>query len=233
MLGNFVTLDPRPKGREALCGVCKGPIDQPSGKGRPRQTCSPKCRKALSRALKSGRSLQTPPARDPRDLLFDIYRLYLSPGSVLEVFHPEHKRGELWPEGDVLRVRFRYHTRWTTEQLRELQIVAWHETSHLPRRFERGTPPRKKKVVQLFDTDHNRDLEGDSAKWDVDTGFSKKAEVAVSNVFSVRDRGLEGERDSPRRNPTKFVADRLAFYVEEACRKSKPKPGTAGERAPQ
>jgi hypothetical protein len=195
-----VTLDPCPIGREASCEVCKAPIEQPKGKGRRRTTCSSACRKALSRAIK----------RMPRIEPLGIFDLYNCPGSVLDVWHDKHKRGLLWPEGDVLKVRFRYHTfRLTGNLASAVRVVAFNEYD--PGRWkrfpDRKSAPRKKKTVQLHDTDWNRDMESDSAKWDSDGGFSKDAEIAVANIFGVRNRDSEGEYKASGRNPAKFYAD--------------------------
>lgn len=204
-----MTIAPCPIGREAVCEVCKGPIRQPKGKGRPRATCSPRCRQALSRAIR----------RMPKIEPFGIFDLYNCPNSILEVWHEKYKRGKLWPEGEVLRVRFRYHTfRLNQDLAADLRVLAFHE--HDPsnwKRFEdRKHAPRKKTTVQLRDSDYNRDMESDSAKWDSNGGFSKDAEVAVANIFSVRNRGAEDEYNTPRRNPAKFYADRLAELIEQA-----------------
>jgi hypothetical protein len=205
---NFVTITPCPIVREAICEVCKGPIEQPKGKGRPRTTCSPACRKALSRALK----------RMPKLSHYGIFDLYNRPNSMLEVWHDRHKRGILWPEGTVIRVQFRHRTLRLTRNLAlELNATAFYESDpHLfPRVPSRKLRPRKKKVVQLRDNDRNRDLEADSAKWDRDAGFSKDAEVTVANIFSIQDRNREGEYDT-RRNPAMYYDVMLWKLLKQA-----------------
>jgi hypothetical protein len=206
---NFVTITPCPIVREAFCEVCKGSIKQPKGKGRPRTTCSQTCRKALSRALN----------RIPAVQSLELFDLYNCPNSVLEVWHEKYKRGKLWPEGEVIRVEFRYQTHRLTPYLaRDLKVVAFHEFDRelWKRTFPaRKHAPRKKKVVQLRDNDRNRDMEGDAAKWDRDGGFSKDAEVAVANIFGIQDRDREGEYNT-RRNPAMYYDARLAELVEQA-----------------
>jgi hypothetical protein len=68
----------------------------------------------------------------------------------------------MWPEGEILRVRFRYHTfRLNSQLARGLAVVAFHgrDPNRWNRFPDRQHAPRKKKTVQLQDNDHNRDME--------------------------------------------------------------------------
>ena len=186
---SFVTKMLPPNSREPILCYCGAAVPRPAS-GRPKRFCSDNHRKAANRAAKSRKPRPTG-KNDPAFVTLAV-RFALDAG-ILEVHHPEHGRGVLWLSTEFPRIRFKNKpTGSALIEWSDLEILAWRsfEPESRPKHLlwvhpvprDRNKP---KKIVQLFDSDRNRDMMGDSSKWDGDGGKRPDAEVAALQARNI------------------------------------------------
>ena len=245
MTPSFVTKKDGTNSRESICPSCGKTITQPQT-GRRKRFCDGRCRKA---AFDSRHSAKPPiPKHPPSEFNFVPVLLGLVSG-IVEVYHPEFGRGVLdlvRPSADgrpiVCRCLFRRSRYWRELSWESIHVLAWHR--HLPAHLQWVQPShresRKNRLMPLFVSDRNLDMDADSEKWNSDGGFSKDAEEAIRQSFDFydsgdktrvrRDKGVDinyqrapGTRKQPR-HIAEQINRTIVRYLNEA-RNSCTKPG--------
>jgi hypothetical protein len=236
-----------PNSREGFCQSCGKPLSAERGT---RRFWGDTCRQRAHRLKKVPSKQPIPVNLKARfEARFDLGLIFQSlkhPAGVVELWHPKYGRGVLGMvriigvDGEYvsmsrLRCLFRNPSgrqHWELVPMRELWTLAFHREipKHLRWVHPKFRASRQKKIVQLFDSDRNRDLWADSEKWNRDGGARPEAETAIEQMLDKQETqagvstGLENTINSahPHRtiaNPAGLYADRLADLVAAAKRK--------------
>ncbi len=215
------------------------------GRGRPRKHTDRAAKQQAYRDRKSNAGTKPPLPRNlnlPFEKRFDLDLLFagLFRNKLVEVWHARYGRGvvdtvRIYTAGDTpddlevipcrgkLPCRFRSKSgrrHWEYVPFEEVWTLAAHDgvPKHLRWIHEKHRAPRVNRLVQLFDSDRNRDMGGDSEKWNADGGKTADAEVAVQQIYDsldIKDRVVD--IDVIRHpDPAKRYADKLAALVELA-----------------